>query len=75
MPNYAVSNPGKYHLGFSHPSPPYQNVKYDILRIPFKEVRWKASTLINRKVYIGNVKITKSDGSVHIEPDTITNQE
>ena len=48
MPNYAVSNPGKYHLGFSHPSPPYQNVKYDILRIPFKEVRWKASTLINR---------------------------
>ena len=71
MANYAITNPGKYHLGYNFPSPPYQNREYDELLIPFKEVRWKCSCIINRRAYIGNVKITKEDGSVHNEPDTI----
>lgn len=71
MGNKAFANPGKHHLGYSFGTPPYNNRKYDELRVPFKLVQWKTALILNRRIYIGNVKITKQDGSVHVEPDTM----
>ena len=58
MANWAVINPGLYHYGFTYPDPPYQNRRYVEELEPFKNVQFKTSVLHNRRIYIGNVKIT-----------------
>ena len=72
MPNNrtALMNPGKYHLGNLFTFPPVQNRKY-IDRNMIKKIQWKTSALINRRAYIGNVKLIDKDNTSHIFTDSI----
>ena len=67
MANWAVINPGLYHYGFTYPDPPYQNRRYVEELEPFKNVQFKTSVLHNRRIYIGNVKVTYADSTVEQE--------
>ena len=70
MAKYALMNPGKYHLGVPFSFPPIQNRIYqeeDIIR----RIRWKTSVLINRRIYVGNVKIEYKDGKEKTLSDSI----
>ena len=58
---YAAMNPGKYHLGNAFNFPPLQNRKYIDKNI-IKKIMWKTAVLLNRRIYVGNVKITDKDG-------------
>jgi len=75
MANYAVVNPGKYHFGHTYIDPPYQNRRYIEELEPFKNVQFKTSILHNRRIYIGNVKVTYADSTVEILGDTIFRSE
>ena len=75
MPNYAVSNPGKYHYGFSYSDPPYQNRRYIPQSEPFKNIQFKTAVLHNRRIYVGNVKVTYMDGTVESSGDTLYKSE
>ena len=75
MANWAVINPGLYHYGFTYPDPPYQNRRYVEELEPFKNVQFKTSVLHNRRIYIGNVKVTYADSTVEILGDTIFRSE
>lgn len=66
----ALMNPGKYHLGNLFTFPPVQNRKY-IDRNMIKKIQWKTSALINRRAYIGNVKLIDKDNTSHIFTDSI----
>ena len=70
MAKYALMNPGKYHLGVPFSFPPIQNRTYqeeDAIR----KISWKTSVLINRKIYVGNVKIEYKDGKEKTLSDSI----
>ena len=70
MANYALMNPGKYHLGNKFSFPPIQNRTYledDLIT----NIKWKTSTFINRRVYVGNVKIKYKDGREKVLSDSI----
>ena len=62
---YAAMNPGKYHLGNAFNFPPLQNRKYIDKNI-IKKIMWKTAVLLNRRIYVGNVKITDKDGKVEV---------
>lgn len=66
----ALMNPGKHHLGNLFTFPPVQNRKY-IDRNMIKKIQWKTSALINRRAYIGNVKVIDKDNTSHIFTDSI----
>jgi len=66
----ALMNPGKHHLGNLFTFPPVQNRKY-IDRNMIKKIQWKTSALINRRAYIGNVKVVDKDNTSHIFTDSI----
>jgi len=66
----ALMNPGKHHLGNLFTFPPVQNRKY-IDRNKIKKIQWKTSSLINRRAYIGNVKVVDKDNTSHIFTDSI----
>lgn len=68
--NYAAMNPGKYHLGNAFNFPPLQNRKY-IDKNFIKKIMWKTAVLLNRRIYVGNVRITDKDGKVEILNDSI----
>lgn len=70
MPNQSVINPGLYHLGFSFDFPPYHNEEYEDEN-EIKQLRWKHSTMFNRRAYVGNVEITSYDGSVEHLSDSV----
>tara|TARA_B100001250_G_scaffold14918_1_gene12999 strand:+ start:4266 stop:5444 length:1179 start_codon:yes stop_codon:yes gene_type:complete len=70
MAKYAVMNPGKYHLGKPFNFPPIQNRTYDEDNMIF-DIKWKTSAYINRRVYLGNVKITYKDGKTKLLTDSI----
>ena len=70
MANYTVMNPGRWHLGIPFTFPPIQNRKY-IDRNIIKEMMWKTSVLLNRRIYVGNVKVKDVDGRVEILTDSI----
>jgi len=75
MANYAVMNPGNYHLSETFAAPPYFNKKYNRKIPPFKEIRWKTAVINERRAYVGNVSITTNDGVVKLLPDTIFKSE
>ena len=75
MANYALMNPGKYHLGEWNSEPPYFKRKYIKLLEPFKNVQFKTSILHNRRIYVGNVKVTYQDGTVETMGDTMYRSE
>tara|TARA_R100000278_G_scaffold58624_1_gene48162 strand:+ start:2055 stop:3224 length:1170 start_codon:yes stop_codon:yes gene_type:complete len=66
----ALMNPGKYHLGNLFIFPPVQNRKYVDVNL-IKKIQWKTSALINRRAYVGNVKIVDKDNTSHIFTDSI----
>ena len=66
----ALMNPGKHHLGNLFTFPPVQNRKY-IDRNMIKKIQWKTSALINRRAFIGNVKVIDKDNTSHIFTDSI----
>lgn len=68
--NFAAINPGNYHLGNAFNFPPLQNRKYIDKNI-IKKIMWKTAVLTNRRIYVGNVKITDKDGKVEILNDSI----
>ena len=70
MANYTVMNPGKHPLGVSFNFPPIQNRTYkeDLI---IKSIKWKTSTLIGRRIYVGNVEIVDSDGKARLLSDSI----
>ena len=70
MPNYAAMNPGKHHLGNAFNFPPLQNRKY-VDKNVIKKIMWKTAVLLNRRIYVGNVKITDKDGKVEVLNDSI----
>ena len=70
MANYAAINPGKHHLGNAFNFPPLQNRKYIDKNI-IKKIMWKTAVLLNRRIYVGNVKITDKDGKVEVLNDSI----
>tara|TARA_R100000742_G_C4279158_1_gene103078 strand:- start:2345 stop:3562 length:1218 start_codon:yes stop_codon:yes gene_type:complete len=70
MANYALMNPGKYHLGDPFEFPPKQNLPFDE-RNYISSIKWKTSVLLNTRVYIGNVQIVQSDGTTKILSDSI----
>ena len=71
MANFAVINPGLYHYGQNYPNPPYHKRRYRDYLEPFKNVQFKTSVLHNRRIYIGNVKVTYTDGTVETLGDTM----
>ena len=71
MANHAVMNPGNYHLGNWHNEPPYFKRKYIEELEPFKNVQFKTAVLHNRRIYVGNVKVTYQDGTVENLGDTM----
>ena len=75
MANYAVVNPGKYHMGHTYGDPPFQNRRYIEALEPFKNIQFKTSVLHNRKIYVGNVKVTYADSTVEVLGDTIFRSE
>tara|TARA_R100000808_G_scaffold24860_1_gene58825 strand:- start:2357 stop:3574 length:1218 start_codon:yes stop_codon:yes gene_type:complete len=70
MANYALMNPGKYHLGEPFDFPPKQNLPFDDKNF-ISNVKWKTSVLLNTRVYIGNVEIVESDGTTRILSDSM----
>ena len=70
MPNYAAMNPGKHHLGNAFNFPPLQNRKYIDKNI-ISKIMWKTAVLLNRRIYVANVKITDKDGKVETLNDSI----
>jgi len=70
MANYSAMNPGNYHLGNAFNFPPLQNRKYIDKNI-IKKIMWKTAVLLNRRIYVGNVKITDKDGKVEVLNDSI----
>ena len=70
MPNYALMNPGKYHLGTPFSFPPIQNRTFKD-KYYIQEIKWKTSVLLNRRIYVGNVEIKDRDGKVRILSDSI----
>lgn len=71
MANYAYMNPGKQHLGFRFDAPPSFQRGYDNFNEPLLGVMWKCAVIINRRAYIGNVKVTDLDGQSERYPDAI----
>lgn len=70
MANYALMNPGKYHLGDPFDFAPKQNLPFDE-RNYISSIKWKTSVLLNTRVYIGNVQIVQSDGTTKVLSDSI----
>ena len=70
MANYAVMNPGKYHLGVPFNFPPLQNRRLNQQYL-IKNILWKTSTLIGRRLYVGNVQITDKDNKTRTLTDSI----
>ena len=68
--NFAAMNPGKYHLGNAFNFPPLQNRKYSDVHF-IKKIMWKTAVLLNRRIYVGNVKVTDKDGKVETLNDSI----
>ena len=75
MANYAAVNPGKYHFGHTYSDPPFHNRRYVDELEPFKNVQFKTSVLHNRRIYVGNVKVTYADSTVETLGDTIFRSE
>ena len=71
MANYAYMNPGKQHLGYRFDSPPSFQRGYDEFNQPLRSVMWKTAVVLNRRAYIGNVKVTDIDGDSVTYPDAI----
>ena len=70
MANKSAINPGKFHLGYAFDFPPYQNEEYrDENEI--KQLRWKTSVVMNRRAYVGNVRMTEYDGTTKNLSDSI----
>ena len=67
---YALINPGKYHLGVPFDYPPLQNRR---LREKYliRDIKWKTSVLIGRRLYVGNVSIVDNDGTTKVLTDSI----
>ena len=70
MANYALINPGKFHLGDPHDFPPRQNRRFDE-RNHISEIKWKTFVILNKRVYIGNVKLVQSDGTERVLSDSM----
>ena len=70
MANYALMNPGKFHLGDPHDFAPRQNRRFDE-RNYISEIKWKTSVMLNKRVYIGNVKLVQSDGTERVLSDSM----
>lgn len=70
MARYALMNPGKYNLGTPFTYPPLQNRTYNEDYL-IKKIKWKTSCLLNRRVYVGNVKIKDKDNIERIYSDSI----
>tara|TARA_X000000368_G_scaffold267472_1_gene211927 strand:+ start:1831 stop:3027 length:1197 start_codon:yes stop_codon:yes gene_type:complete len=70
LANYALINPGKFHLGDPHDFPPRQNRRFDE-RNYISEIKWKTSVMLNKRVYIGNVKLVQSDGTERALSDSM----
>ena len=71
MANYAYMNPGKQHLGYRFDSPPSFQRGYDEFNQPLRSVMWNTAVVLNRRAYIGNVKVTDIDGDSVTYPDAI----
>jgi len=69
----AVINPGKFHKGYSFERPPFNNAIYDPLQIA--EIRAKTAVVVNRRTYVGNVKVFYSDGSSEVLSDAMFKSE
>ena len=70
MANYALMNPGKFHLGDPHDFAPRQNRTFDE-KNHISSIKWKTSVLLNTRVYIGNVELIQSDGTTRVLSDTM----
>jgi len=70
MARYSVMNPGKYHLGTPFTFPPLQNRTYNEKFI-IKDIKWKTSVLLNRRMYLGNVQIRDVNNTVKVLSDSI----
>ncbi len=70
MAKKSVINPGKFHLGYAFDFPPYQNEEYNEEH-EIKQLRWKSSCVMNRRAYVGNVKITEYDGTTYTLSDSV----
>ena len=60
MANYAVMNPGSYHLGYVFNEPPAIG-SYSDENAPSGAVKFKTAVVLNRQVYIGNVQVTQKN--------------
>ena len=54
---------------------PYQNRRYIKESEPFSNVQFKTAVLHNRRIYLGNVKVTYADGVVKTMSDAILKSE
>ena len=70
MANYALMNPGKFHLGDPHDFAPRQNRVFDE-KNHISSIKWKTSVLLNTRVYIGNVELIQSDGTTRVLSDSM----
>jgi|TARA_Y100000310_G_scaffold344660_1_gene458618 hypothetical protein len=75
MVNYAFINPGKFHSGFQFLGPPFHHREYIEELEPYKNVKFKTAVLHNRRVYVGNVKVTTNAGVIETLGDTMLKSE
>tara|TARA_B100000029_G_scaffold515539_1_gene623146 strand:+ start:1632 stop:2807 length:1176 start_codon:yes stop_codon:yes gene_type:complete len=70
MARYTLMNPGLHHLGTPFTYPPMHNRTYDEKYL-IKEIKWKTSCMLNRRIYIGNVQIKDVNNTVKVLSDSI----
>ena len=75
MAEFGLVTPAPVGNKYGHYSPPYQNGRLLEDSIPYTSVRWRASTVLNKVAYIGNVIAVDRFGKTHKFPDTMLKSE
>jgi len=70
MPNYAQMNPGLHHVGYRFPNTSFSDEMLEEVK-QMVNLRFKTAVVVNRVVYVGNVKKTDLKGQVAVEGDSM----
>jgi hypothetical protein len=70
MPNYAQMNPGLHHVGYRFPNTSFSDEMIEEVK-QMVSLRFKSAVVVNRVVYVGNVKKTDLKGQVTVEGDSM----
>ena len=70
MANTAQMNPGLHHVGYRFPNTSFSDEMLEEVK-QMVSLRFKSAVVVNRVVYVGNVKKTDLKGQVTVEGDSM----